>query len=305
MKSESFKGHLAAICLNLIFGLNISISKALLSASWMSPMGFTIARMLCGCVVFWTISLFTPREKTTGRDLFTILMGGFLGLAVTQVAFSVGIQFVSPVLWSLIAALSPIIVLLLSAIFLKDPISGKKAIGVIIGISGAVLVVLKNRSGGVSSGSVWGICIALVCITCYSAYIVIVRKTSEKYTPITTMKWMYLLAFVVLSPFSLPELPGQRIFSSEAALLPVLQLGFSLFLSSVVGYCLMPVALKRIKATTASMYNGLQPLTASAAAIIIGQDFFTWDKPLALILIITGVYIVTHSHSGDLKPEVV
>ena len=297
MTSEKFKGHLAAISLNLIFGLNISISKSFLGALWMSSMSFTIARMFFGFAVFWILSFFMVREKTAGRDLLFIMLGGFFGLVVTLVSFAVGIRFTSPVVWSLIAALGPIFVLLLAALFLKDPISLKKAIGVIIGISGAILVVLKGRSGGVFSSSILGVCISLLCVTSYAAYIVITRKISAKYTPVTTMKWMFLVAFVLLSPFGIPELPSQRVFSSEVTLLPILQLGFSLIFASAVGYCLMPVALKRLKATTVSMYANLQPLVASTAAIISGQDAFTWDKPLALFLVITGVYIVTQSHS--------
>lgn len=59
----------------------------------------------------------------------------------------------------------------------------------------------------------------------------------------------------------------------------------------------MPVALKRLRATTVSIYMNLQPVVAAIAAIAIGHDTFTWDKPIAAALVIAGAYVVTQSSS--------
>jgi len=301
MASEKLKGHLAAIITNVIFGLNINVAKSLFASSWMTPLGFTVTRISFAFVTFWILSLFTAREKTARRDLPILAVCGLLGLVITQVSFTVGLHLITPVTSSLIGALNPIIILLLSALFLSESISPKKAIGVIIGMSGAILMVLHKRSDTASSNSIIGIGIALLSGISYSAYFVIIRKIVGKYSSITIMKWMFLLAFILLLPFGIPELPKQRLFSREASLLPILLLGFSVFLSGILALFLLPVALKRIKATTASIYINLQPLTASAAAIIIGQDTLTWDKPMALILIVTGVLIVTQSKTSEIS----
>jgi drug/metabolite transporter (DMT)-like permease len=203
---------------------------------------------------------------------------------------------------SLIAALTPILVLLISTLLLLDIITPKKTIGVIIGISGAIIVVLQNSGGGSASHSILGIVIALVSIIGYATNIVLLRQISLKYAPATMMKWVFLIAIVLLSPFAIIELPKQRIFSPEITLQPILQLGFTLLVSGTLGFILMPISLKRITATTASMYINLQPLVASTAAIIIGQDIFTLDKPLALILIVTGVFIVTQCKAS--RPDI-
>lgn len=296
---ENLKGHLAAFTANAIFGLNLNVSKSLLGSLWMTPLGFTYTRMFFGVLIFTVLSFFTAKEKINRRDLLFMAAGGITGMAFAQLAFSVGIRFVSPVTWSFIATLSPIMVLLLSALFLKDVISPKKILGVLIGISGAVILVLQGRSGEEgASNSILGICIALFSVASYAFYLIIIRKSSIKYAPITMMKWMFLFAFMFLSPFCIPELPKQRLFTSEVTVLPVLQLGYSIVFSSVIAFSLMSVAIKRIKATTASMYMNVQPLAASTAAIIIGQDVFSWDKPLVLLLIFVGVFIVTRSDSN-------
>jgi len=302
MNKEQIQGHLAAIITNVIFGLNITVTKSLLSA-WMSPMGYTMTRMIFGLVVFWFIALVSGNEKIERKDLIIISIGGLLGLAFTQGAFSLGISLISPVLWSLIVALNPVGVLLLSALFLKESITIKKVVGVIIGITGAALIIIKNGSGGISFNNILGICLAVFSVLSYASYIVITRKTSGKYKSITIMKWMFLFSVIVISPFGIRELPEQRLYSQAISIVPVLQLCFSLIFSSLLAFFLVPVALKRIKATVASIYINLQPIVASVVAIWVGQDLFSWDKPLALILVVIGVLFVTQEAKSIRKSQ--
>ncbi|MCL2880775.1 MAG: DMT family transporter, partial [Treponema sp.] len=249
------------------------------------------------------IGLFHRNEKITRKDLLVIAAGSLLGIAFTQGAFSIGISLITPVLWSLIVAMNPIGVLLLSALLLKESISIKKTIGVITGIAGAVLIISKNWSGSILSGNILGIGIAILSVISYSLYIVIMRKSSGKYDAVTIMKWMFLFSAIAISPFGLGELPKQRLYSNAIEIVPVLQLGFALIFSSILAFFLMPIALKRIKATTASIYINLQPIVASVVAIIVSQDVFSWDKPLALILVIVGVFIVTQEpNEKTIKP---
>jgi len=300
MLNENRKGYIAAITANVIFGINISVTKSLFTENWMTPMGYSVTRLFFGLIVFWTLSFFAGREKTAPRDLLIIIAGGFIGMAVTQLSFFIALQHTTPVIISLISALGPIVVLLLSALFLKDPVTKKKAIGVIIGISGAALVVFKTGSSGASSSSILGIALALVSITGNSFYLIIIRRIAGKYNPLTLMKWMYLTATIVLAPVGISEVSKQRVFSSEATLLAVLQVGYILIFTGIIGLLLIPTALKRIKATSVSMCANFQPLVASMAAILIGQDNFTWDKLIALVLIVSGVFIITQRKPGEI-----
>jgi drug/metabolite transporter (DMT)-like permease len=291
---EQIKGHLASFITHTIFGINIVVSKSLL-ASWMTPMGYTLTRMLFGLAVFWIIGAGMKKEKVSRPDLVIMLAGGFLGLVVTNTSFSIGIKFTTSVIWSLIQSLSPILILFFSLVFLKEKVVPKKVLGVVLGIAGAALIITKNGNTGGSPGSFAGVGIALLAVLSYSVYIIIIKKISGKYSSSTIMKWMFLFSVLIVLPFGFPELPKQRVFSPELTLLPVLQLGFTLFIASLFGYFLLPAALKRIKATTASMYTNIQPLAASIAAIAVGQDVFTWDKPVALLLVVAGVFLVTRN----------
>ena len=298
MLSESQKGLLAAVTANIIFGVNTSISKSLFSGNWMSPIGYTLTRAIFGIIIFWTLSFLTGREKVAIRDLLMILFGGIIGMAVTQLTFFLALQNTTPVTMSLLNALGPIVVLLLSALLLKDPVTIKKAIGVIIGISGAALVVLKSGSSGASSNTALGISLAMVSLICNSIYLIMIRKIAVKYNPITMVKWMFLVSAIVLSPFGISGMMKQRIFSPEVTLAAFLQFGYIMVVTGIIGLLLIPTALKRTKPTIVSMCTNIQLLVTSLTSIIIGQDRFSWDKPVALILVISGVIIVTQSKAG-------
>jgi drug/metabolite transporter (DMT)-like permease len=294
MTASEIKGHMAALSANVIFGLNIPVTKALLGG-WMTPMGYTLTRMLFGLVMFWSLGLFQSKEKVSFRYLLMMLAGGFLGLVATQMTFALALKYTTPTLYALLMALTPMVVLLLSVVFLKEQITSKKIIGVLLGISGAVLIVLQSGGGASGNQNFLGILMAVLSATSYAAYIITMRKTAEKHTPVTVMKWKFLFATLILLPFGLPELPTQPIYSTAPTWTPVLLLGFALLFSSLLGFFLMPVGLKRLRASTAGVYANLQPIVAATVAIAVGQDAFSWTKPVALLLVIGGVYFVTQN----------
>jgi len=67
------------------------------------------------------------------------------------------------------------------------------------------------------------------------------------------------------------------------------------YMAARTTFFLLPFGMKYIRATTVSTYMNLQPIVASVAAIFVGQDSFTWDKPVATTLVMAGAYIVTTS----------
>jgi drug/metabolite transporter (DMT)-like permease len=298
MEKAKVKGHLAVLFANVIFGLNVPITKSLLTG-WMTPMGYTTTRMLFGAFIFWLIGLFAPKEKVEVKDLLIIAAGGLFGLIVPQYTFALGLQYTSPVNFSLIVALGPIAVMLLAALFLKEPITMKKALGVLLGISGALVIVFQNRSFGSGPNDMLGILLALVNITNYGIYLIIIRKISSKYAPVTLMKWMFFFTVVFILPFGYAEIFTQQVFSSGVPLATYLQFAFVLVFSTAVAYFLIPISLKTLRPTTVSVYMNLQPIIASTVAILVGQDVFSWDKPLAVALVIAGVIVVTQSKSRE------
>lgn len=291
--NERHKGLIGILTANTIFGLNIPVTKALMDR-WMTPLGYTITRMFFGVVVFWLIGLFVRDIKVQKRDMVVILLGGLMGFIGTQFLFSEALEYTTPVIFSLLMALTPVVVLILSSVFLKESIPAKKIIGVIISILGAGFIILVSSTHeGSGSNTKLGILFSVLCVLCYGGYMVLTRAVSTKYQPVTIAKWMFLVSVLVALPFSFNGLQNQSIYSEHATPMAIALLLFALLFSTTLAFFLMPYALKRLEASTVSVFMNLQPLIASIVAITVGQDQLTWDKPLAALLVLTGVYLVT------------
>lgn len=287
-------GHAAALTANLFFGLNMPVAKGLLSG-WMTPMGFTLSRILLAVAIFWGASPFFSREHVSRRDLLIIALGGFLGFIASQFLFALSLQYTTPVNYAMIVALSPVVVMLMAAVALHEPITRMKSLGVALGVAGAGLLILRAHSGGSGGNDLLGILLAFLSVCGYSLYLLITRTVSQRYAPVTLMRWLFLFTAMMLLPFGAADLPIQRIYTSEATWQAAALLAYIVICSTAIGYSLMPVALKRLRATTVSIYMNLQPIVVAMASIAIGQDTFTWDKPVAAVLALAGAYVVTQS----------
>ncbi|MCB0374371.1 MAG: EamA family transporter [Sinomicrobium sp.] len=293
MIREKQQGILAIISANVIFGLNIPVTKSLVS-QWMTPAGYTITRMFFGTIVFWTIGTFLRHEKVLRKDLLVMLLGGLMGFLGTQFLFSQSLKFTTPVIFSLLMALTPVVVLLLSAVLLKEAVPKRKIAGIMLSITGAALIILSNSARGHGSpDNLLGILFAVLCVLCYAGYLVLTRTISVRYGPVTVAKWMFLFSALLVLPFSFSGLQHQKIYSDDATGLAFSLLAFALLFSTTLAFFLMPVALKKLEASTVSVFMNLQPVVASVVAIAVGQDTFSGDKPLAALLVLTGVYLVS------------
>lgn len=142
MTKDKWLGHGAILATNLIFGLNTPIAKTIVP-EWISPYALTFVRMVFATLVFWGIGLLAPKEEVGKRDLWTIFGGALFGLVGAQVSFANALLYTSPVNITIIAAMTPLAVMLIAALILKEPVTFKKAAGVLIGASGALLIIFS------------------------------------------------------------------------------------------------------------------------------------------------------------------
>lgn len=299
MTKDKWHGHLAILATNLIFGLNTPIAKTIVP-EWISPYALTLVRMSFGALIFWAAACFFKNEKVSNKDLAILFFGALFGLVGAQLSFANALIHTTPVNISLIAAMTPVVVMLLAALFLKEPVTIKKAAGVFTGIAGALLIIFHSmHNGNETDSSMTGILFCILNATTYAIYLVITRAISQRYSPLTLMKWMFLFSALIALPLGLGDLGRAKVFTTETELNILLRLSYTVVMATGVAYFLVPMALKRIRPTTVSMYNNVQPIIASAVAILIGQDVMSWDKPAAALLVFTGVYLVTQSKSRE------
>ena len=137
----------------------------------------------------------------------------------------------------------------------------------------------------------------------YSIYLVLSKPLSLRYSAVTMMKWMFLFSTLVLLPFTYQHVLDTPAFQREVFDLKELgAISFVLIGATFIPYLLIPMSLKRIRPTTVSMYNYVQPIIASLIAVMVGQDTFSLQKGVSAVLVFVGVYLVTQSKSrADLE----
>ena len=125
------KGHAALWVANIIWGLNAPIGKSVLWSEThpqgVSPFALSVYRMLGACLLFWTVSLFLPREKVAPRDIVLLLFASVFGIQLNQMLFLWGLSLTSPIDTSIIATIVPVLTMVLATLFLREPITWLKA----------------------------------------------------------------------------------------------------------------------------------------------------------------------------------
>lgn len=294
MDKHKIEGHSAVLLANVIFGLGVPVTKLLLD-EWVSPMAYMPTRCMGAAAIFWLISLFMPRERVERRDLLVIMGGGLLGFVVSQTLTAWALHFTTPVYFSIIATLTPVATMVCAALLIGERLSLRGALGVAIGVVGALLMVMVGWQGGSGMNDLLGIGLAVLSLLTWAVYLIITRKVSVKYTAVTQMKWEFLVSTLAVLPFSWTDLQASRLYSSQWAWSGVAEMAFIVVFATVAGFFAIPFALRYLKTTTVSVYTNLQPIVASFVAIAIGQDLLSWDKPVSLALVLLSAWIVTNS----------
>ena len=292
MEKKKIEAHTELLTANIIFGLGVPITKLLLD-NWVSPLAWMATRCIGAAAIFWIISLFMPKEKVPPRDLAVIMVGGLIGFLISQTFTAWAIDFSTPTYVSFIGTLTPVVTMICAAVFIHERISKKGFIGVLIGIVGAMLMVIKNWHGGSGKNDALGIGFALMSLVTWSVYLIITRRVSAKYSAVTQMKWIFLVSTIAILPFAWGDLQHATLYSSAWKWSGVLEMAYIVVLATVAGYFTIPFAMRYLKATTVSVYTNLQPIVASFVAIALSQDVLTWDKPVALVLVLLSAWMVT------------
>ena len=252
-------------------------------------------------LLFWLVSLFMPKEKVPLEDFPKIFVASMLGLFLTQISFLKAVTMTTSIDLSITNTSTPILTMIVAAIVLKEPITGKKVGGIMMSLIGVLILVFNSvgLGGGASETKPMGIVLTVVNALTFALYLGIFRPLITKYSVVTFMKWMFLFSTLVALPFNAKHLIQVPFGQMESRVL--WQVAFVVVFATFVAYFLIPVGQKRIRPTLVSMYNYVQPTIATIISIAIGLDHMTWKKIVAMVLVFGGVYIVNQSRAAEPK----
>ncbi len=302
-KDKNWTGHLCMFAACAAWGLMSPIGKDAM-AHGISGLAMVSFRVLGAALSFWLTSFFIrKKEEVPPRDLLLFFFAGMLAIVFNQCCFTIGLSLTSPVDASIVTTTMPIITMVLAALFLKEPVTHKKVTGIFCGAIGALLLVMGSGNGSrPGEGSLTG---DLLCITAqcsFAIYLTVFKRLIQKYSVITCMKWMFTYASIVIIPFSYKELAALP--WAETTARTWLETSFVVFAATYLAYILMMTGQKNLRPTIVSMYNYVQPVVACIVSVATGLGVFGWAQGVAILLVFSGVWLVTQSKSrADMKAE--
>ena len=281
---------LAATLVSIIYGVTFTIAKDVMP-KYVEPFGFITMRVGGSMLLFWLVSFFGPKEKIAKEDFPRIIAAALFGVALNMLTFFKGLSYTSPIMGAVLMVTTPMIVLILSAIIMKERMQKRKIFGIMLGLTGTITLILYGKSMVNAPNATLGNLLVFINAVSYGFYLIIVKKLMDKYNAFTFVKWIYTFGFIMVLPFGWNEFQA-----IEWAIVPTTifwKIGFVVIFSTFLTYLLNLVSMRELKPTTVAVFIYLQPLFATIFAVSLGKDDLSLVKLLSAVLIFTGVYLVT------------
>lgn len=300
MGKFSWQGHASMFGANAMWGLMSPVSKSLMLGGAITPIVITDLRIGGAMILFWIASFFQKPEHVNHRDMARLFGASLLAIILNQGCFLFGVSLSSPSDASIISTSMPLWAMLLAALFLKEPITGKKVLGIAAGACGALLLILGNSPSPAAFESsnntaIWGDLLVLSAQFCYASYIVLYKDFVSKYSLFTIMKWMFTYAFICSLPFTAREMMQTDWVGLDC--MEIAGIAFIVIGATFFSYILVVIGQKNLRPTVAGMYNYVQPIISCIVAVYWGLDSFNLTKSIAILFIFGGVYLVSASRS--------
>lgn len=290
MKVRTF-AFIAAFIVQLMYGLNYTFAKDVMVGGYVKPFAFIVLRVGGATVLFWLFSFIGPKEKIDKKDYIHFFIAALFGIAINMLMFFKGLEHTTPIHASVISTISPILVLIMSAIFLNEKLTSMKILGVFIGFAGAIILTVYGKSLRSDDNVLLGNTLIFINATSFAIYLILVKKLTAKYHPLTFLKWLFLFSFFMVVPFGYSELMEIDLPSFSPYVF--FAVAFVIIGATYIANLLNPLALVHLRASTVSIFIYIQPVIAGLFAIIMGSDNLTTVKVVASTLIFLGIYLVT------------
>ncbi|MEM0541566.1 EamA family transporter [Flavobacterium sp. j3] len=287
---------LAATLVSIIYGVTFTIAKDVMP-KYVDPFGFILMRVGGSMLLFWLITPFFSTEKIEKQDFPRIIAAAFFGVALNMLTFFKGLSYTSPIMGAVLMVTTPMIVLVLSALLMKERMQNRKIFGLILGLIGTVFLILYGKSVINASNATLGNILVFINAVSYGFYLIIVKKLMDKYNAFAFVKWIYTFGFLMVLPFGWSEFQAVDYVNLPTDI--IWKIGFVVVFSTFLTYLLNLVSMRELKPTTVAVFIYLQPLFATIFAVSLGKDDVTWVKIISAVLIFTGVYLVTQKKSSQ------
>jgi drug/metabolite transporter (DMT)-like permease len=258
----------------------------------LSPVNLTIMRLWIACIVFLLllVTRYQKFSKLQKKDVPRIFLLGFLGVIVYHLGLNYGEQYISASAASLIIATIPVFVVILAAIFLKEKITLKIVLGVILSLLGVIIISIAGKpDASLEITYLSGAIAVLIGALVGAGYTIVGKKMLQRYSGTSLTVYAFLLGSLGLIPFVSTSLVEEVIALSITGWTTIIFLGVC---PTVIAYILWYVALEIKNASELSVYLYFIPILSTIISYILFKELITWLFIFGGALVIIGLYIV-------------
>lgn len=282
---------LAATGASAIYGVNHTIAKGLMP-DIVGPFAFIVLRVSGAAVLFWIFSLFYPSQKVYRADWWRFLVCALCGMVLNMNMFFKGLQLSTPINSSVVITLTPVLLLIMTAVFLKERITWIKSVGIGLGMIGAMLLIFFGVKTQANAPNIpLGNLLFIGNATSYAIYLILVKPLVAKYDSITLMKYFFLIATFINIPIGWGEFSQIEWLSLNFD--AIWKIAFVIVGTTFMTYLFNIYALKQLSPSTIGAFIYLQPVIAALFALAMGADTLSPLRLGAAALIFIGVFLST------------
>lgn len=239
------------------------------------------------CVAMLPLSLMNRKNRNVpveAEDRKYFLLIGALGYFMTIVLVQVGISLTGAAIASLVNSLTPVSVMVMAALILKEKITPVKCLCLVLAITGTVVV----TSGTQGKGELAGILLVLLSVLCWGIASIYMRRLTAKYPAIMVTTYSMGLSLVFHIPVGCYVAATSEIHITPLCVLTVLYLGL---IGSGFTQFTWTKSLSMLPASTCSLFYPLQAVFAAVLGAIILQETFKPSFFLGMLLITVDVVL--------------
>ncbi|THE08848.1 DMT family transporter [Bacillus timonensis] len=279
---------------NLFWAGNFVFGKYVVTE--LAPLQMTFARWLIAFFLLIPIAYFVehPTWKSVWKEWKILLTMAVLGVVGYNSLLYIALQYTTPVNASLVNAINPVVIFLLSALFLKERISFRRGLGLFISLFGVLLVLTNGHLQQIFHINYnQGDLLMLVAILAWTFYSLIGKKL-RTVPPISATAVSVFLGLLILFPFIIFSGIHYPLHNKKVV---IGLLYFGIF-PSVGSFIFWNVALRHIDASQAGVYMNLIVVFTVIISFLLGQQI-TLIQIIGGILVFIGVYLTTKKERNE------
>jgi drug/metabolite transporter (DMT)-like permease len=291
LKNKTLAAHAALLFTNLFFAINLSAVKHLTSLGLAKPFGINVVRVGVSVLLFWLLYLLKPVSvKIDRKDRMRLVWCALTGIAINQLLFLKGLSLTYPVHASLLMLTTPILIVFGGAWLLKEKIRTVKLTGLVLGLSGAAVLILARANAAERDNVIMGDVLIIINAISYTIYFIMVKPLMVKYNAIVIIRWIFTIGLLMVLPFGWTEFTEIKwnVFTGTDFLL----MGLVVVTGTFLAYLFNIYGIKFLGPAAAGFYIYTQPFFATAIAMIFLHEPLQLYKGIAALLIFSGVYLV-------------